>query len=270
VSLEFDSAVQPNVKMALDFAVLANNYTIRDLISYIRMSLEDPFDAKFYSTENESKFDQTYGTKTALIFEQFALPEQISMERFKNSGRYIPTPINAIEATLRGIGTYIDYNDFTFIDIGSGLGRNLLLASEYDFKKIVGVEISSFLTEQAQENIRIYKSPGQKCSSIDAVCVDALKYAFPEGNMVIYIWEPFNEALFEQFMANLLNHIEDRNVSVLFAILGQKYSGSPGLSRFRYLTMFRTSGLIGGYAHDYLKIGLYANNAPSRSIQVSA
>jgi len=35
----------------------------------------------------------------------------------------------------------IEFNEFTFVDLGSGKGRTLLMASEYPFKKIVGVEL---------------------------------------------------------------------------------------------------------------------------------
>ena len=35
----------------------------------------------------------------------------------------------------------IDFSEFTFMDLGSGKGRTLLMASEYPFRRIVGVEI---------------------------------------------------------------------------------------------------------------------------------
>ncbi len=35
----------------------------------------------------------------------------------------------------------IEFNQFTFIDLGSGKGRTLLMASDFPFRKILGVEI---------------------------------------------------------------------------------------------------------------------------------
>ena len=37
--------------------------------------------------------------------------------------------------------TTLNFRDFTFIDLGSGKGRTLLMASDYPFRRIVGVEL---------------------------------------------------------------------------------------------------------------------------------
>lgn len=258
-SQEFDPAVGANVKMALDFAVLASNYTITDLIEYIRVTLEDPFDAQFYKTEDEDAFDAKFGTKTSLIYEQFALPDKISIDRFKNSGRYIPTPINTMKVALEGAGRYLDYREFFFIDAGAGLGRNLLLASEYPFKKIIGIEISEFLTAQAKSNIQHYGTSDTGCKDVEATCADALKYSFPDHDVFIYMWEPFDEQVFEIFLSNLIAHISKLGNRIFFAILGQKYSRSKALSSFKYLGALPTPGLIDGFAKDYLTVNFYAN-----------
>src|SRR5271166_3265808 len=34
-----------------------------------------------------------------------------------------------------------DFRDFTFVDLGSGKGRTLLMAADYPFRRIVGVEL---------------------------------------------------------------------------------------------------------------------------------
>ena len=36
---------------------------------------------------------------------------------------------------------HLDFHDFVFVDLGSGKGRTLLMASEYPFRRIVGVEL---------------------------------------------------------------------------------------------------------------------------------
>ena len=47
---------------------------------------------------------------------------------------------------------------FTFVDLGSGKGRTLLMASDYPFRRIIGVELLPSLHQIAQENLRQYKS----------------------------------------------------------------------------------------------------------------
>jgi len=52
----------------------------------------------------------------------------------------------------------MDLGEFTFVDVGSGKGRTLLMASEYPFRRIVGVELLPALHQIAQENLASYTS----------------------------------------------------------------------------------------------------------------
>jgi len=65
---------------------------------------------------------------------------------------YQPTEPVLFEEMLASIK--IDFRNFTFIDLGSGKGRVLLLASDYPFRQIVGVELLPALNRIAQENLR--------------------------------------------------------------------------------------------------------------------
>ena len=46
-----------------------------------------------------------------------------------------------------------DFRDLAFIDLGSGKGRTLLMASDYPFRRIVGIELLSSLHQIAQQNL---------------------------------------------------------------------------------------------------------------------
>src|ERR1700691_5447899 len=48
--------------------------------------------------------------------------------------------------------THIDLSEFVFVDLGSGKGRTLLMASDYPFQRIVGVELLPALHETAKGN----------------------------------------------------------------------------------------------------------------------
>lgn len=97
----------------------------------------------------------------------------------------------------------IDFRKFTFIDIGSGKGRALLMASDYPFRRILGVELLPGLHQVAQENIQKYKSDWQKCFSIESTCEDAREFAFPLEPMLLYLFSPLPELGFARFLANL-------------------------------------------------------------------
>jgi SAM-dependent methyltransferase len=97
----------------------------------------------------------------------------------------------------------IDYEAFTFIDLGSGKGRTLLMASEYPFRRIVGVELLPELHQIAQENLARYKADSQQCFALEAVCGDAITFSFPNEPLVLYLFNPLPESGLKQIMANL-------------------------------------------------------------------
>jgi len=97
----------------------------------------------------------------------------------------------------------IDFRQFIFIDIGSGKGRTLLMAADYPFRRVLGIELLPELNRIAQENVRNYKNDSQQCFKIEAVCGDALDFIFPEEKMVLYLFNPLPEPGLMQFLDNL-------------------------------------------------------------------
>jgi SAM-dependent methyltransferase len=97
----------------------------------------------------------------------------------------------------------IDFDQFTFIDLGSGKGRTLLMASEYPFRKIVGVELIAELQHAAEENIRAYRSPTQRCVQIESVIADAREFEFPEEPLVLYLFNPLPERALSDVLQRL-------------------------------------------------------------------
>lgn len=96
-----------------------------------------------------------------------------------------------------------NFRDFTFVDLGSGKGRTLLMASDYPFRRILGVELLPSLHQIAQDNLRQYKSESQKCFALEAICADATAFPFPEDPLVIYLFNPFPESGMRRVFVNL-------------------------------------------------------------------
>jgi hypothetical protein len=97
----------------------------------------------------------------------------------------------------------VDFSRFTFIDLGCGKGRVLLMASDYPFQKIVGVELMQELHRAAQKNIGSYSNDRQQCRQIEAICTDARDFQFPTEPLVVYLFNPFSEATFARVLENL-------------------------------------------------------------------
>ena len=96
--------------------------------------------------------------------------------------------------------------DFTFIDLGSGKGRVLLMAADYPFKRIIGVEFMPELHRAAQENIAGYSSDRQRL--IESVCMDARDFEFPPEPLVAYLFNPFSESTFAHVLEGLRRSVE--------------------------------------------------------------
>ncbi len=101
----------------------------------------------------------------------------------------------------------IEFDQFTFIDIGSGKGRTLLMASEYPFRKIVGVELIAELHQAAEENIRSYRSPTQRCAEIESVLGNARDFELPEDPLVLYLFNPLTERTLSDSLQRLQNSL---------------------------------------------------------------
>ena len=97
----------------------------------------------------------------------------------------------------------VDFRQLVFIDLGSGKGRALLMASDYPFRRIVGVELLPALNVAAKENIARYRSESQKCFAIESVCADATEFVLPDGPIVIFLFNPLSESRLRKVIANL-------------------------------------------------------------------
>lgn len=216
---DLDKLVFGNVKLLLDYHLSKLTLPLDDLVSSLENKIANLKDEVtiINSATDETSFDRENGVKTMFIKEQFELPEAMPIDRMTQLARYIPTPIRALTRSLdiltdRGF----DLKEFTFVDIGAGAGRNLLLASFYPFRQINGIEISWHLNEMAMENIRVFRSARQQCEDINARCGDALTFELPKGSVVLYFFEPFTEELAAHFIHRLTNEGSLRQLVLIF------------------------------------------------------
>jgi len=125
---------------------------------------------------------------------------------------YQPTDPAAFQEMMAALP--IDFSDYTFVDLGSGKGRTLLMASEFPFCRIIGVEVVPDLHLGAEQNIRDYHSPTQRCRAIESICADASTFLLPLDPLVLYLFNPFSERHLDQVLANLESSLRERPRSV--------------------------------------------------------
>lgn len=107
---------------------------------------------------------------------------------------------------------------FTFIDLGSGKGRTLLMASDYTFQRIIGVELLDELHRIAQQNIAGYRSEQKRCFNIEVSCGDAREFQFPPEPLVLYLFNPFPDYVLQAVLQNLRQSVavHSREIYVIY------------------------------------------------------
>lgn len=151
------------------------------------------------STPDE--FDQQYGTDTGGIIGVGTL--DIAAGDMEHSMHY--GPISEDEFTRIMQNFSFPCEKLVFIDIGSGKGRALFLASFYPFKKIIGVEISKMLHEAARSNLAIFSDDRQRCRNIEVLCQNGATFPIPKEPLLIFLCNPFDDAV----MRLVVSHIEE-------------------------------------------------------------
>jgi SAM-dependent methyltransferase len=96
-----------------------------------------------------------------------------------------------------------DPGALVFLDLGSGKGRALLLAADYPFRRIIGVELLPELDAIARENIAGYRARSQQCSAFELHCADARHFAIPDEPLFLYLFDPFPEEILREVAAKV-------------------------------------------------------------------
>jgi SAM-dependent methyltransferase len=160
------------------------------------------------------RFDAEHGVTTeALVFLGELDPDAIGPS-LEYATHYEPTPVAQAEALLDA--SPLSPERATFVDLGAGMGRVVLLAARRPFRAVIGVEISPALVEIARENLTTVRDPQRVARDVKIVGADALAYAFPRGDLVIFLYNPFRAAILGDVLTNLRASGEERDVVLLY------------------------------------------------------
>lgn len=96
--------------------------------------------------------------------------------------------------------------DYTFVDLGCGKGRAILLASQLGFRGVVGVEINPSLAATAQANVDLWTAAGKARCPVRIEQRDAVEFFWPAGPCVVFLYNPFG--------ATVMQRVVDRMAAV--------------------------------------------------------
>ena len=169
-------------------------YLARQVIECIRDSTPERRRSRF----GDIDYDCDHAVDTTWA----RLPLSVRLREIFAERLYQPTVEEEFAEIMRRLDG-IDLAAFTFIDLGSGKGRALLMASMYPFARVIGVEVQPELESIARQNIEVFSRPGQLCRRIESLCADAREYDFPLENLVLYLFNPFPAYVLREVLERL-------------------------------------------------------------------
>jgi predicted RNA methylase len=179
-------------------------------------------------------FDERCGVDTARTSEISDLAA-IQSQNYKHGFQHQTVEADTAVSLLRSLA--IRYEDFMFLDMGSGKGKMLLVASSFPFRKVVGVEYCEPLHAIAERNIKVYKNPAQKCFDVQSMYTDAALFSIPADPLVIFMYNPFDGVLMRKVLHRLVESLEThpRRILILYynPVYAQVFSGTAFVPRVR-------------------------------------
>lgn len=150
--------------------------------------------------ERDRAFDRTYGVDTSAEAQLTDLGVDAKAARAGN-GVYRAVWTETFHKALAAVP--ISLEGATFVDYGCGKGKPLLMASEYPFAEIVGVEYARPLCDVAEKNLAAFRSTAQRCTKLRIVCGDARDFEPPRGPLVCFFFNPFEDDVWRAVLAKL-------------------------------------------------------------------
>jgi SAM-dependent methyltransferase len=161
------------------------------------------------------RFDAEHQVTTeALIFLGQLDPEALGPS-LEHATHYEPTPVEHVATLLDAVPIRLERA--AFVDLGCGMGRVLLLAARRPFRQVIGVEFSPALCEIARENVAAFDLGLRRCRDVRIVRADALNFALPRGDLVVYMYNPFRGAVMQTVAERLAKAAsETRELIVIY------------------------------------------------------
>jgi predicted RNA methylase len=121
-----------------------------------------------------------------------------------------PSVFQEIVRRWRRTGPAAAIGDTTFIDVGAGMGRAVLLASEFGFRRVLGVELHPALVRIAKRNLARWRRDGRAICPARIVEADALELERASGPTVLFLFNPFGAVVMRRLLRALARAYEGR------------------------------------------------------------
>ena len=141
-------------------------------------------------------------------------PEELGIDS-PFSVNYYPTDYRSIYRAFRNLR--ICPQQDVFLDYGCGMGRVLVVASSFPFRRVIGIELSQELACRAKDNLR--RAARQlKCHDTEVETIDAASYQVPRDVTVIFFYNPFHGPVLLSALGAIRESLEraPRKLTIVF------------------------------------------------------
>ena len=155
----------------------------------------------------------------------------LSRLRIKSPNKFRGVHYQGVEPDLFELAlrdSQIDPRQYTFIDLGCGKGRAMLLAHRAGFPRGIGVDFSPRLLEIAQKNLQRVEA-----YNFEVVCQDAVDFRFPDRPLYVFLYNPFDAEVLSKVLENLQKHTSDLVLAYIEPVHKRVFARQPS---FKWLS----------------------------------
>jgi SAM-dependent methyltransferase len=149
-------------------------------------------------------FDERYGVETGGLIGGEELRSGHRNDAF-NTAYYamVPSRFRWVMEYWIADESHAAIENYSFVDVGCGKGRAVLMASEFGFREVVGVELHPSLAKIAEANLAVWAAAGRAACPVRIVCQEATEFEFPEGPCLLYLFHPFGPPVLKQLIERI-------------------------------------------------------------------
>jgi len=146
-------------------------------------------------------FDLAHGVQTSGLIPGRYLKTGHSHDRHSTAYFGVaPSVFHALLKRWKRSKPFAPIEQFTFIDVGAGMGRAILLAADYPFRKVIGIELNPLLVEIARRNLSTWHSGGAARAPLQILCGDAVDARIAKGPCLAFLFNPFGPAVMRRLL----------------------------------------------------------------------
>jgi predicted RNA methylase len=189
--------------------------------------------------------DLQHGTETSGLVDADRLQPDAALTNELNP--YMGSQPSIVRRALLTLG---ETKGYTFVDIGCGKGRAMIVATEFDFDAIVGYDISAELVNIANENAAVMAQRYPERTPIRALKANVSELSLPVGKLVVFLYNPFGTPLIAALLKTLEAGIAAGEIEHLFIVYdnpvcGHVFDASRAVTRW----------FAGAYPYEHGEIG---------------